>query len=479
MKQFSKLLVACALVLGFVANAQTEDNPWAVTVGANAVNFLAAGNDGQTGNAGQEATMFTEFFNVKDQWNYVPAISQLTAARYMGSGVSLDLTGTFSKLSQYNNHSQEEDDVVTLFDPNDIDGDYFGVDLGVNYHLNTLWNGMEWLDPYVRANAGYNWIDFGSNSIDDSGLVAGGGLGINFWFNENIAIKVQSAYKNNFAEELEDANYFQNTLGLTFAFGGSDIDGDGIYDKDDACPEVFGLEEFKGCPDTDGDGIEDAKDACPEVPGTVEFNGCADTDGDGVADPQDECVDVVGLKELNGCPDADADGLADAKDGCPQVAGPAANNGCPWPDTDGDSVLDKDDQCVDVAGTVANNGCPEATEEVVKKLNAYAKTILFDSGKASFKEQAFAALGSMNAIFKEYPTAKFALGGHTDSAGGAKSNQKLSENRVNAVRDWFVANGIAADRLSATGYGETTPIDSNRTRAGRANNRRVEVKLAN
>jgi outer membrane protein OmpA-like peptidoglycan-associated protein len=471
MKQFSKLLVACALILGVSANAQTEDNPWAITVGANAVNFLAAGNDGQVGNGGQEITMFTEFFNVEDQWNYVPAISQLTVGRYMGSGVSLDLTGTFNKIKQYGNKYGENDVALNV---NEVisDDTYIGADLGVNYHLNTLWNGMNWLDPYVRANAGYNWM------MNNDGLVAGGGLGINFWIHENVALKVQSAYKNNFAEELENANYFQNTLGLTFAFGGSDKDGDGIYDKDDACPDVPGLEEFKGCPDTDGDGIEDSKDACPEVPGTVEFNGCADTDGDGVADPQDQCVDVAGLKELNGCPDADADGIADAKDGCPQEAGPAANNGCPWKDTDGDSVLDKDDNCVDVAGTVANNGCPEATVEVVAKLNAYAKTILFDSGKSSFKEQAYAALTGMNAIFKEYPTAKFDLGGHTDSAGGAKSNQLLSERRVNAVRDWFISNGIKADRLTATGYGEVSPIDTNKTRAGRANNRRVEVKLA-
>ena len=471
MKQFSKILAVCALAIGMNANAQTEDNPWAITVGANAINFFSAGNEGAIGNSGvNEATMFTEFFNVEDQWNFVPAISQLTVGKYMGSGVSIDLTGTFNQLDQYGNKYGENGVAIS---PNDLDNEkYFGLDLGVSYHLNTLWDGLNWLDPYLRANAGNNWM------MDESSLVAGGGLGINFWFNDNVALKVQSVYKNNFAEELENANYFQNTLGLTFAFGGTDTDGDGIYDKYDACPEVAGLEEFKGCPDTDGDGIEDAKDDCPEVPGLPEYNGCADTDGDGVSDNKDECVDVAGLKELNGCPDADADGIADAKDGCPQVAGPAANNGCPWPDTDGDSVLDKDDQCVDVAGTVANNGCPEATEEIVKKLNDYAKTILFDSGKASFKEQAYAALQSMNAIFKEYPNAKFDLGGHTDSAGSAKGNQKLSENRVNAVRDWFVSNGIAADRLTATGYGETTPIDTNRTRKGRANNRRVEVKLA-
>jgi hypothetical protein len=69
-----------------------------------------------------------------------------------------------------------------------------------------------------------------------------------------------------------------------FKFGGKDTDGDGIYDKDDACPEVAGLAQFNGCPDTDGDGIQDSEDACPEVAGLAAFNGCPDTDGDGIAD---------------------------------------------------------------------------------------------------------------------------------------------------------------------------------------------------
>ncbi|MFD0965154.1 OmpA family protein [Pseudofulvibacter geojedonensis] len=469
MKQFSKLLVAASLVLGVGANAQTEDNPWSITVGANAVDFYSAGNDGAIGNSGEDAKIFNEFFNVSDQWNMVPSISSITVGRYVGSGVSADLTGSFNKLDQYGNKFDENGNALSedVFD----EDNYFGLDLGVNYHLNTLWNGMNWLDPYVRGNAGYNWI------ADENGLAAGGGLGINFWLTENIAIKAQSVYKNNFAEELENFNHFQHTVGVNFSFGGKDTDGDGVYDKDDACVDVPGLAEFKGCPDTDGDGIQDSEDACVDTPGVAEFNGCADTDGDGVADPNDECVDVPGLKELNGCPDADGDGIADAKDGCPQEAGPAANNGCPWTDKDGDSVLDKDDQCPDVAGTVANNGCPEPSDVVVKQLNDYAKTILFNSGKSSFKDQTVEVLKAMNAIFKEYPQSKFALEGHTDSAGSAKSNQLLSERRANAVRDWFLANGIAADRLTAKGFGEDKPIDTNKTRAGRANNRRVEVKL--
>ncbi len=269
----------------------------------------------------------------------------------------------------------------------------------------------------------------------------------------------------------------QHFAGLTFKFGGKDTDGDGIYDKDDACPEVAGLKQFKGCPDTDGDGIIDGSDSCPEVAGLAEFQGCPDTDADGIADKDDACPEVAGPKSLNGCPDADGDGVADKSDKCPDVKGPKENGGCPWPDTDGDGVLDKDDRCVDVKGTVANNGCPEISEEQVNKLNAYAKTILFNSGKSTFQQQTYPVLQSIAAILKEYPSSNFSIEGHTDSDGKDAANQKLSEDRAAAVKNYLIENGIAASRLTSAGFGETKPIDNNKTKAGKANNRRVEVKL--
>ncbi|MDB4293221.1 OmpA family protein, partial [Maribacter sp.] len=158
-------------------------------------------------------------------------------------------------------------------------------------------------------------------------------------------------------------------------------------------------------------------------------------------------------------------------------AGPAENKGCPWADKDGDSVLDKDDQCPDVAGTVANNGCPEVTEEVQKQLNQYAKTILFDTGKAALKTETVSVFVDIIKILNEYPTSKFSVEGHTDSSGGEKTNQALSEKRANSVRDFLIAEGIAADRLTAVGYGEARPIADNKTRAGRKENRRTEINL--
>ncbi len=233
-----------------------------------------------------------------------------------------------------------------------------------------------------------------------------------------------------------------------------DKDGDGVLDKVDECPEKAGPEENYGCPwpDTDGDTVLDKDDKCPEEAGEVDNNGCP-------------------------WPDTDGDGLLDKDDNCPDVAGPSGNQGCPWPDTDGDGVLDKDDNCPDVAGTVANNGCPEVTEEVQKTLNEYAKTILFDSGKSSIKEESNQVLKDIVAILNEYPTAKFTVEGHTDSAGSAKLNQRLSDSRANAVKNYLSENGIDQFRLSAVGYGEDRPIATNKTRAGRAQNRRVEINL--
>jgi OmpA-OmpF porin, OOP family len=83
----------------------------------------------------------------------------------------------------------------------------------------------------------------------------------------------------------------------------------------------------------------------------------------------------------------------------------------------------------------------------------------------------------MNKIFKEYPNSKFILEGHTDSDGSNALNQTLSENRAAAVKAYLVENGIGADRLKAVGFGETQPIASNKTAKGKAQNRRVVVKL--
>ncbi|WP_340199424.1 OmpA family protein [Ascidiimonas sp. W6] len=449
MKHLSKLLVAAVLFMGLgTMEAQDSNNPWQVSFGVNAIDVYPTNQPGL-------GKWFDEYFNANDHWNILPSISVVSVSRYVGDGFSVGVRGSLNQIDKLGD--TEVDDLS-----------HYAVDGTIKYNLNEFLK-LGKFDPFIEVGGGYTWVDeIGAGTIN-------GGLGFNYWFTENIGLTLQSSYKHAFEDY--GVKHFQHVAGVAIKFGGTDTDGDGIYDKDDACPEVAGLPAFNGCPDSDGDGIEDSKDDCPNEAGPAELNGCPDTDGDGIADKDDACPAEAGLAALNGCPDADGDGVADKDDDCPAEAGPKENKGCPYQDKDGDGVLDKDDQCPDVAGTVANKGCPEVTEEVQKQLNEYAKTILFDTGKSSIKKESEAVLADIIAILKEYPNAKFSIDGHTDSVGSKKLNQRLSDSRALSVKEFLVNNGINEFRLSSMGYGEDKPIASNKTKAGRTQNRRVEINL--
>lgn len=465
MKHLNKLFAGALLLAGFAANAQDSTNPWAVSFGANAI-------DTKISMKGNDHLRFEELYNVKGNFNIVPAVSYVSVAKNVGDNFSFGLTGSFNKISKLATHTPKTKNTYEISNPGDLD--YFGIDAAITYSFKSLLK-SKLFEPTLNIGGGYTFLG------EDSAGSVNAGWGLNLWFAKNVALTLGSTLKYGFEDNrvvnIDVPTHIMHQAGLKFLFGAKDRDDDGVIDSEDTCPDVKGLAVFQGCPDTDLDGIQDSADACPEEAGSPEMNGCPDQDGDTVADKDDACIDVAGLPVLKGCPDADGDGIADQNDKCPTVKGEKANSGCPWPDTDGDKVLDKDDKCPTVAGSVANNGCPDVSEDTIKKLNDYAKTILFDSAKSSFQAQTLPVLQAIVAILKEYPTAKFALEGHTDSDGKDASNIVLSQNRAGAVRSFLIDNGIASDRLTSEGFGEAKPVATNATKAGKAQNRRVEVKL--
>jgi OOP family OmpA-OmpF porin len=471
MKHVNKIFVVVMMLMGLSSYAQDNNNPWAVSLGVNAVDTrVSAGS----GNGGIEMD-FSQPFAVKENWNYVPSVSYISVSKYLGSNFSFGVQGSLNKIDKFVQYDANAP-VNRIFVTDAGNLMYYGLDATVKYSFMNLIKSKV-VDPSLHLGGGYTF--FGDTFFG----TVNPGAGLTLWFTENIGFSIATSYKEAFGDREDfvgtprNPAHFQHTAGLTFKFGGKDTDGDGISDKDDACPEVAGLKEFNGCPDTDGDGIADKDDACSEVAGLKELNGCPDTDGDGISDKDDACPDVFGLAALKGCPDADGDGIADKEDKCPTVAGAKQNAGCPWPDTDGDGVLDKDDKCPEVAGIVVYKGCPEVSEEVILKLNEYSKTILFDSGKSSFEKQTYPVLVSIISILNEYPYSIFLIEGHTDSDGSIEMNQILSENRAAAVKNYLVENGIETNRLESTGFGETMPMDSNKNAQGKEHNRRVEISL--
>ena len=236
--------------------------------------------------------------------------------------------------------------------------------------------------------------------------------------------------------------------------------------------------------DSDGDGVIDAADRCPNTPaGTpVTADGCPkDSDGDGVIDANDRCPNTPAGTPVtaDGCPkDSDGDGVIDAADRCPNTpAGtPVTADGCPK-DSDGDGVIDADDRCPNTpAGTAVDaRGCPQL---FAPGASFELTGVTFETSSAVIRPiwYSYAKLDSVAAALVANPEVRVEIAGHTDNVGSDVSNQRLSRARAEAVKRYFVSKGVAADRMEARGFGESRPITTNDTAAGRAANRRVEMR---
>jgi OOP family OmpA-OmpF porin len=147
----------------------------------------------------------------------------------------------------------------------------------------------------------------------------------------------------------------------------------------------------------------------------------------------------------------------------------------PWVDADGDGVDDAHDLCpntppdfkVDAHGCMLDN-------QIVR-----LRGVTFEFGKSRLTPNAQTVLDLVSRAFAEQPTLSVEIAGHTDSVGGTQANQKLSQTRADAVREYLMAKGVRPERLVATGYGKSQLlIDPEKGEADRERNRRVELRVA-
>jgi OOP family OmpA-OmpF porin len=375
------------------------------------------------------------------------------------------------------------------------------------------------LRPYLLAGAGAIWYenvyDLPRERFEFSVPTFGGGL--NIAMGPVVSLNLQETFLYTTTDNIDHVNaggdndlLLYHTAGLTFNLGKKkdddkdgvankkddcpntppgvavdakgcplDTDNDGVADYLDNCADVAGLPALKGCPDSDQDGIANKEDRCPDAVGTLALRGCPDTDQDGVVDIDDKCSGTkTGYKvDATGCTlDNDKDGLVNEEDRCPDMAGIMAFNGCP--DTDGDGVSDAEDRCPQVKGTIANKGCAEIAREDIVRINVIASKIYFETNSDKLKLISNSQLDDLAQILKRYEGVNLTIEGHTDSDGDDAYNQSLSQKRTNSVKNYLISKGVSEDRLTAIGYGETRPVATNKTAAGKAKNRRVELKTS-
>ena len=437
MKNLKLGISALALTIASTVFAQTTNNPWLIGVGAHGVNHAAAGGD--IGNVFSTATGGGDNGDLyrMNSFTITPPLSKLTVARNLSKYLVLDWQTSVGNVDNKRIGMGKEFFLMT--------------GLGLQFKFNGFWNEESWFDPYVRVGGNYLRHDYSGVTfplVDNYGnsypgfsdgmagtqrrkdhMTLSTGLGSNFWITKNFGLGVQGDYVSTPTDKSDVANFWQASASILFRFGNTDRDKDGILDKDDACPDVFGLAEFQGCPDTDGDGVPDKDDQCPDVAGPVENNGCP-------------------------WPDTDGDGVVDKDDACPTVAGPAENNGCPWPDTDGDGVLDKDDACPTVPGLAQYNGCPKPASAYAEEATGALQGILFDFDKATIRPESNTKLDQAAEIVKSSNDGKFVVEGQTDKKGSESYNLTLSRKRAAAVVGALEARGVNTNQLKSIGVGE-------------------------
>jgi outer membrane protein OmpA-like peptidoglycan-associated protein len=372
---------------------------------------------------------------------------------------------------------------------------------------------------------GYSRLDFEKSApyrfTDDA---IHGAIGDRIFLGDRAALRLEArgiyAPKTGFAGG-DWAGHIVGSVGLSFFLGAGairDFDHDGVADRKDACPgtPARAVVDPQGCPgDSDRDKVFNGLDACPNtVEGaTVDAQGCpTDTDADGVYDGIDKCaatsagarVDATGCPsdadgdtvpdgldqcpntpasatvDASGCPtDADKDGVPDGIDRCPGTpAGTEVDtSGCQRSkDTDADGVDDSKDKCPGTAaGTrVDAAGCPILFTN--ERTPVVLRGVTFEVGKSALRSESYAVLDIVAASLEANPDIRIEIAGHTDNTGSAATNTRLSQARADQVRTYLASKGIAPDRMVAKGYGPTVPVATNTTAAGRAQNRRVELR---
>lgn len=351
---------------------------------------------------------------------------------------------------------------VTLENRPNVSGDNFllEADASANFKMTTE---KYWVQPYLSAGVGAGMY----KSYFSAFVPLGVGLKLNLF--EEASVFITSQYRIPVTAET-NAYHLIHSIGIAGNIG----------KKKEVPLKVVAIPQTQPV-DSDGDGVMDDKDKCPTVPGSAKYDGCPvpDTDKDGINDDEDKCPDVPGIVRYQGCPipDTDKDGINDEEDKCKDVPGLARYQGCPIPDSDNDGVNDEEDKCPQLAGSPDNHGCPVIAEEVRKKVEFAARNIYFNTGSDKLLAKSNKGLNEVAKILRDNAGLKLAIDGYTDDKGKAEKNQALSEKRAKAVKQYLLSKGVDEARLASAGHGPDNPVADNKTAAGRAKNRRVELKL--
>lgn len=372
------------------------------------------------------------------------------------------------------------------------------ISIGPSFSVNQIIG--EKFIPYVSIGSKYLWYhDFTTISVV-------GEIGVRYLISDYFALNCNAQL--NFINEDDLDNYFVSkssndfyssiSIGFSYAVDltvSDDLDGDGIKNADDSCPEQAedfdGFEDSDGCPeyDNDQDGIIDLKDNCvneaEDFDGFEDADGCPDpdNDGDGILDVNDECPDLKedfdGFEDSDGCPelDNDNDGILDSNDGCPNE--PETFNrfedfdGCPDTLTKNTGIEEE----VEIKEKPENNISKEKIVRVaISNEFILEGDELFELNSTDLKNSSYNQLDQIASQMLSNQDFKWRIEGHLDNSGSRNQLKALSTEWANSVMKYFVSKGLSPNSFQVIGMGDTFPLAPNSSIHGKLKNRRIVIK---
>lgn len=323
-----------------------------------------------------------------------------------------------------------------------------------NFGTFTIFRKQSFVSPYVSAGAGL--MGYQPTTINNSGqaatlnngkdiheLVVPIGIGTKFMVAKGVNLDL--GYKMNFVDgdnldgyhsEPQNDKFSYGYAGLEFAIGNSNkhqlafVNPAAVLEKDYVAKYDDLKAQIEANKNRENPEVEELENKVTKL--------MTDSDHDGVSDYYDKCPNTPDSVKVDGA-------------------------GCPLPK---------------VTNTITKPVTYVITDEDKKVVTEAIKNLEFDFGKATIRPNSYATLNKVaDLLIKKNLSLK--LAGHTDNVGSATYNMKLSKERAESVKAYLVSKGVNPSRIEATGYGETQPIDTNKTEKGRQNNRRVEFTLFN
>lgn len=448
------------------------------------------------------------------KYNTVSYPNSLSVEKNMYKNFSLKFNGY---INQFENQTNQ---VTTAKNKTDL---FLAVDVNLKYDLSEGFGKNNWLNPFVTGGFGYSKFDI----VGDAKLNVG--VGSNFWINKNFGIQLNSTYNKNI--QLKDSDYFTYHVGMVVKFDKKFskvllVDKENKTEIDSA--RIVEVEKKVIIKDKTNKKSE-KKSENENLVKVKEITEVTKIEGDNkvVTEKIEEKIvpknDVITLetkpeivkeekiidnKQVEVKPEINAVENVEIKktilvENFDKVEN-AKNETVSIVDTDGDKVPDEFDKCPLVFGTVSNKGCPEknienksTTSFVQHEVEAVienkpienseydAKSILkvtnvyFENDDFTISDNEKSKIHMIIYIMDKNPKSRIVIEGHTAKDGDVDYSKKLSENRANAVKQYFIKRGVDGKRIDIKSIGNAQPVSNENNDKAKGLNRRAKIILLN